>query len=169
MHGAHGFLLSQFLSPLTNRRDDAFGGDVTGRSRLHVEVLQAVRAAVGPGTAVFLRLGACDDMPGGLPLDETCAVAPRLVEAGAQMLDVSGGLQGSRPPGRADQGYFADWAAAIKRVVDVPVMTTGGIQEPAFADRIVRDGIADLVGIGRAMLADPGWAARAIAELGGEG
>jgi 2,4-dienoyl-CoA reductase-like NADH-dependent reductase (Old Yellow Enzyme family) len=169
VHAAHGFLLSQFLSPLTNRREDAYGGDLAGRSRLHAEVLRAVSATVGNGLAVFVRLGACDDMPGGLTLDEACAVAPALVAAGAQMVDVSGGLQGSRPPGREGQGYFQEWAAAIRAVVEVPVMTTGGIHEPAFADRLVRHGIADLVGVGRAMLTDPGWAARAIAELGGQG
>ncbi len=165
VHAAHGFLLSQFLSPLTNRRTDEYGGDVLGRSRLHVEVLRAVRERLGPRTALFLRLGACDDLPDGLLLADACAVAPRLVDAGAQMLDVSGGLQGSRPSEREGQGYFRDFAAAIKAVVRVPVMTTGGIHDPDFANRLVRDGVADLVGIGRAMLSDPHWAARAITEL----
>lgn len=167
VHAAHGFLLSQFLSPLTNRRGDRYGGDTEGRSRLHVEVLAAVRAALDPSMSLFVRLGACDDMDGGLTVEEACAVAPRLVEAGARMLDVSGGLQGSRPPGRDGQGYFRDLAAAIKACVAVPVMTTGGIHDPVFADRLVREGVADLVGIGRAMLADPHWARRAIEDLGG--
>jgi 2,4-dienoyl-CoA reductase-like NADH-dependent reductase (Old Yellow Enzyme family) len=167
VHGAHGFLLSQFLSPWTNRREDGYGGDIEGRSRLHVEILAAVRAALAPSMGLFVRFGACDDMDGGLTLQEACAVAPRLVEAGAQMLDVSGGLQGSRPPNREGQGYFRELASAVKACLDVPVMTTGGIHEPAFADRLVREGVADLVGVGRGMLTDPQWAKRAIMALGG--
>ncbi len=167
VHAAHGFLLSQFLSPLTNRRDDAYGGDAERRSRLIIEVLQAVRAALGKEMGLFLRFGACDDADGGLKVDEACGIVPRLVKAGAQMLDVSGGLQGSRPPNRVGQGYFVDLAKAVKACTTVPVMTGGGIDEPAFADRLVRDGKADLIGVGRAMLADPNWATRAISELGG--
>lgn len=167
VHAAHGFLLSQFLSPWTNRREDGYGGGIEGRSRLHVEVLAAVRAALAPSMGLFVRFGACDDMEGGLTIEEACAVAPRLVEAGAQMLDVSGGLQGSRPPDRSGQGYFRELAEVVKACVAVPVMTTGGIHEPAFANQLVREGLTDLVGVGRAMLADPQWAKRAIMELRG--
>jgi NADPH2 dehydrogenase len=164
IHAAHGFLLSEFLSPLTNQRADEFGGNVENRSRIHLAVLHEVRRRVGPGFPMFVRLGAHDETPGGLELEDSCRAAMRLVEGGAALIDVSGGLQGSRGAGK-DPGYFVPYAAAIKAGIKVPVMVTGGIREPALADRIVRDGRADLVGIGRAMLEDPEWARKAIAAL----
>lgn len=166
VHAAHGFLLSQFLSPLTNWRTDLYGGPLEHRGRLHLEVLCAVRAAVGPEMLVFVRLGAGDDTPGGLVLDDSVAFAPRLVEAGADLLDVSGGLQGSRPASEGLSGaYFARFSAPLKRAVTVPVLVTGGVTEPRQADSLVRERQADLVGVGRAMLADPQWAAKAIEVL----
>jgi len=164
IHGAHGFLLSQFLSPLTNQRTDEFGGNVDNRSRIHLAVLGEVRRRVGSAFPVFVRLGAHDETPGGLELNDACEAATRLAAGGVDLIDVSGGLQGSRGLGQ-DPGYFVPYAAAIKARVKVPVIVTGGIREPALADRIVRDGHADLVGIGRAMLDDPEWARKAIAAL----
>jgi 2,4-dienoyl-CoA reductase-like NADH-dependent reductase (Old Yellow Enzyme family) len=164
IHAAHGFLLSQFLSPLTNWRTDAYGGPLENRGRLHLEVLCAVREAVGPDLLVLMRLGGADDTPGGLELDDTCALAPRLVAAGLDVLDVSGGLQGSRPDGVAAP-YFVRYSGPLRRAVGVPVIVTGGITEPAQADALVREGAADLVGVGRAMLTEPDWAARALREL----
>jgi 2,4-dienoyl-CoA reductase-like NADH-dependent reductase (Old Yellow Enzyme family) len=164
VHAAHGFLLSQFLSPLTNWRVDAYGGPLENRGRLHLEVLCAVREAVGPDLLVFLRLGGADDTPGGLSLDDTCALAPRLVAAGLDVLDVSGGLQGSRPEGLSAP-YFLRFSGPLRRAAGVPVIVTGGITEPRQADTLVREGGADLVGVGRAMLAEPDWAARALREL----
>jgi 2,4-dienoyl-CoA reductase-like NADH-dependent reductase (Old Yellow Enzyme family) len=166
VHAAHGFLLSQFLSPLTNLRRDAWGGDLEGRSRLHREVLAEVRRTLGRGTALFIRLGADDETPGGVTIAESCRVAPWLVQAGADLIDVSGGLQGSRPEGRGP-GYFVPFAAAIRQVVSVPVLVTGGITEAGLADAIVRDGQADLVGVGRPQLANPQWAREALHSLRG--
>lgn len=165
VHAAHGFLLCQFLSPLTNRRGDRYGGSDENRSRLHCEVLAEVRRRVGRDVAILLRLGADDETTGGLTIDVTCRTAPRLVEAGADLLDVSGALQGARPAWHAGQGYFVKYAEALKKVVQVPVLVTGGITEPAFADAVIREGRADLVGVGRAMLRDPNWAAQATREL----
>lgn len=164
IHAAHGFLLSEFLSPLTNRRQDEYGGGVEGRSRIHLEVLEEVRRCVGPGFPVFVRLGAHDETAGGLELEESREVAVRLAASGADLIDISGGLQGSRGVGRMP-GYFVPYAAAIKAAVPIPVIVTGGICEPFAADRIVREGKADLVGIGRAMLEDPEWASKAIRAL----
>jgi 2,4-dienoyl-CoA reductase-like NADH-dependent reductase (Old Yellow Enzyme family) len=164
VHAAHGFLLSQFLSPLTNRRDDAYGGGVENRGRLHLEALAEVRGRVAPETAVFVRLGAHDEMPGGLEIGDACWMAARLAEAGADLIDVSGGLQGSRGAGKGP-AYFVPYAAAIKETVRIPVMVTGGLGEPDLANRVVREGRADLIGVGRAMLNDPEWAAKAIAHL----
>jgi 2,4-dienoyl-CoA reductase-like NADH-dependent reductase (Old Yellow Enzyme family) len=166
IHAAHGFLLSQFLSPLCNRRTDAYGAGADGRRRIHLQVVAEVRRRVGHDRAVSVRLGACDEMTGGLTLDEACATAARLAEAGVDLISVSGGLQGSELTGR-EPGYFVPYAAAIKSFVTIPIMVTGGITDPLVADRIVRDGRADLVGIGRAMLNDANWARTAILVLQG--
>jgi 2,4-dienoyl-CoA reductase-like NADH-dependent reductase (Old Yellow Enzyme family) len=164
IHAAHGFLLSGFLSPLCNQRTDGYGGSPDGRRRIHLEVVAEVRRRIGSDRAVLMRLGACDEMTGGLTLDEGCLAAERLAEAGVDLLSVSGGLQGSELKRRVP-GYFVPYAAAVKSFVQIPVMVTGGVTDPAFADRIVRRGQADLVGIGRAMLNDAGWARKAIRAL----
>jgi NADPH2 dehydrogenase len=164
VHAAHGFLLSEFLSPLTNQRTDAYGGSLENRSRVHMEVLAEVRRRVPAGTPVFVRLGAHDEMPGGVDLEMSVPTARRLEQNGADLLDISGGLQGSGGIGKGP-GFFVSYAEAIKAAVKVPVLVTGGIKDPAHADSIVREGKADLVGIGRAMLEDADWARKAIASL----
>ena len=165
IHAAHGFLLSQFLSPLTNTRTDEYGGDHERRSRIHLEVLAAVRRRAGEGYPVFVRLGMHDERPGGLTLAPACLTASQLVAAGAALIDVSGGLAGSDDPGRGP-GYFVGYAEALKAIVDVPVLVAGGISDPRMADLIVRSRRADLVGIGRAMLDAPEWTRSAAASLG---
>jgi 2,4-dienoyl-CoA reductase-like NADH-dependent reductase (Old Yellow Enzyme family) len=165
IHAAHGFLLSQFLSPLTNHRTDEYGGDHERRSRIHVEVLAAVRQRAGEDFPVFVRLGMHDERPGGLTLAPACVTAAQLVAAGAALIDVSGGLAGSDDPGRGP-GYFVGYAEALKGVVDAPVLVAGGIADPRMADLIVRSRRADIVGIGRGMLDDPAWTRVAGAALG---
>jgi NADPH2 dehydrogenase len=164
LHAAHGFLLSQFLSPLSNQRDDAYGGSDENRRRLHLEVLAEVRTCLGPSFPVFVRLGATDDTPGGLEIDAACGTGEEMVRGGIDLVDVSGGLQGSRGVGKGP-GYFVPCAEAIRKRVRVPVLVTGGISDPVFADSVVREGRADLVGVGRAMLNDAEWARKAIARL----
>lgn len=164
MHAAHGFLLSQFLSPLTNRRDDEYGRDHEGRSRLSLEVLAAVRRQVGPAYPVFVRQGMHDERPGGLTLSPACWTASQLAAAGGALIDVSGGLAGSDDPGRGP-GYFVGYAEALKDVVEVPVLVAGGITDPQMADLIIRSGRSDIVGIGRAMLDDPDWTSKAADRL----
>jgi NADPH2 dehydrogenase len=164
IHAAHGFLISQFLSPITNTRDDEFGREHAGRSRLVLDVLAAVRAAAGAEFPVFVRLGAHDERPGGLTLAPACWTAAQLAAGGAALIDVSGGLAGSDDPGRGP-GYFVAYAEALKGVVDIPVLVAGGIADPKMADVIIRSGRADIVGIGRAMLDDADWSRKAIAQL----
>jgi NADPH2 dehydrogenase len=123
-----------------------------------------VVSRVGADYPVFVRLGAHDETPGGLELDDACQASKWLAEAGASLIDVSGGLQGSRGAGKG-AAYFVPYAQAIKAAVAIPVLVTGGIASPDLADRAVREGWADLVGIGRAMLNDPDWARKAIAHL----
>ena len=165
LHAAHGFLLSQFLSPLTNHRTDEYGGDHERRSRIHLEVLAAVRRRMGADFPLLVRLGMHDERPGGLTLAPACVTAAQLVAAGAALIDVSGGLAGSDDPGRGP-GYFVGYAEALKEVVDVPVLVAGGIADPRMADLIIRSRRADIVGIGRAMLDDPEWTRAAAAALG---
>ncbi len=167
IHSAHGYLLSQFLSPLTNHREDEYGGAAENRRRLHLEVLGEVRRRIGKDMAVFVRLGMHDEALGGLQLEDSVRAAAALVDAGVDLVDVSGGLQGSRPAivVQRGPGWFVPYAEALKRAVPAPVLVTGGFTDPRHADRVVREGRADLVGIGRAMLNDADWAGKAIEEL----
>jgi 2,4-dienoyl-CoA reductase-like NADH-dependent reductase (Old Yellow Enzyme family) len=164
IHGAHGYLLNQFYSPLTNVRQDQYGGNREARLRFPLEVVQAVRKVVGDDCPIAYRLGSDDMMAGGLTVEDACYAAPRLVEAGIDLLDISGGFGGSRPEG-AKPGYFVPPAEAVKKTVPIPVLVTGGITDPHHADGIISSGKADLVGIGRALLADPKWAVKAGKEL----
>ena len=169
IHGAHGYLLGQFLSPLTNQRTDSYGRDLEGRQRLPVEVVHAVRQAVGDDYLLLYRLGANDYMPGGLTQAQGQQAAMALVRAGVDGLDISGGLCGSEKPGwdGISQGYFVPMATEIRAAVEVPVVVAGGITQPEFADRVIREGKVDLVAIGRAMLSNPDWAADARKILQG--
>ena len=167
IHGAHGYLLNQFLSPLTNIRSDEYGGDLEGRARFPLEVTRAVRQAAGE-VPVFYRLGAEDFLPGGLGLEEAGRVAVWLSEAGVDAIDVSGGM-GAYPVGKEERAFLVDGveipplyllplARKIKAQVDIPVVYTGGITDPRQADLVIRKGECDLVGVGRAQLANKGWA-----------
>jgi len=165
IHGAHGFLLNQFCSPITNRRIDRYGGDLENRMRFPLEVVAEVVGEVGENIPVLYRLGADDMMPGGLTLDDSRKIAKSLVDYGVSIIDVSGGLCGSRPPNLHGEGYFTRLAEGIRRAVNVPVITTGGIRTAGFADEVLRRGVADLVGVGRALLSDPDWAEKAVESL----
>lgn len=166
IHGAHGFLLCQFASPFTNQRTDEYGGSTEGRIRFPLEVIAAVREEVGADFPLFYRFGASDFMPGGLTVDEARQIAPLLLEAGINALDISGGLCGSRPAEfEGTQGYFVPLAQSVKSAVDVPVIAVGGITEAGFANSIISEGKADLVAVGRALLKNRHWAREALAQI----
>ena len=169
LHGAHGYLLNQFLSPLTNRRDDVYGGGLTGRLRLPLQVVRAVRQVVDTNHLLLYRLGACDYLDGGLSESEGREAAKALVAAGVDVLDISGGLCGSDLPGwdERTQGYYVPLAAGVRAEVNVPVIGVGGITDPRAADEFIQSGQVDLVAIGRAMLADADWINEARALLAG--
>jgi NADPH2 dehydrogenase len=164
IHSAHGYLLDQFFSPLTNHRTDEYGGDVHGRIRLHLEVIAAVRGAVGEDFPILLRLGAADYIEGGARVEDSAIAAVAFERAGIDIIDVTGGLRGYIRPDHDEPGYFSELSEAIKAVVSVPVILTGGVTEPAQAEVLLAAGKADLIGVGRAILKDSGWAARAIRE-----
>ncbi|MEG6510361.1 NADH:flavin oxidoreductase [Desulforamulus ruminis] len=165
IHSAHGYLLNQFLSPLTNRRSDEYGGDIQNRIRIHLQVIEAVRAAVGEDFPLLLRLGASDFMAGGTTLEDSQTAAKEFVRAGVTILDISGGFSGYNVPGLTGQGYFAPLTEAIKKVVPIPVILTGGITEVRAAERLLAEGKADLIGAGRAILNDSQWAKGAVESL----
>ena len=156
IHGAHGYLLCQFYSPLANFRTDEYGGSVANRIRFHLEVIRAVREAVGEDFLVAIRMGGCDYMEGGSSIEE-CVEACKLFEqAGIDIIDLSGGMCGYLPAGK-DAPYFEDMAKAVKAAVTVPVILTGGIEDGDMAERLLREKACDMVGIGRALLRDPKW------------
>ncbi len=169
IHGAHGYLLSQYLSPLVNRRDDRYGGDADRRLALPLAVVRAVRAEVGPDYWIQYRLGALDYKDGGLDAEAAVAAAGALVAAGVDVIHISGGVHGPQAQDwdGASEGYHVGIAARVRAGVTVPVIVPGAIRTPAFADRVVREGKADLVAVGTAMLDNPRWAADAIEALAG--
>lgn len=165
VHGAHGFLLNQFTSPLANQRGDSYGGSWENRIRFPLAVVKAVKARVG-GRLLLYRLGAVDLDPAGTSMEESQAFAARLVAVGVDVIDVSGGLCGSRPAHlQGVPGFFVPYASQIKEVVEVPVIGVGGITDAAFADRLIRDGRVDLVAVGRSLLTDAAWAVKAVAQM----
>lgn len=167
IHSAHGYLLNQFYSPLTNRRTDKYRGSaLAGRLKLHTEIIQAIRQLVGPDYPLALRLGACDYKDGGSTLEDGVAAAKILEQAGIDLLDVSGGFCGYIRPGVKSQGYFGELSEAIKENVHIPVILTGGITDGAAAEQLLKEGMADLIGVGRAILKDSLWAKKAM-EISG--
>lgn len=165
IHSAHTYLLNQFYSPITNKRTDEYGGDLSGRIKIHLDVIKAVRSEVGEDFPILLRLGACDYMDGGSTMEDSVKAAVEFEKAGVDLLDISGGLRGYNIPGVEGQGYFKDITKAIKRVVSIPVILTGGITEAKAADELIASGQTDLVGVGRALLKDSEWAKKAIESL----
>jgi NADPH2 dehydrogenase len=164
LHGAHGYLLCQFFSPLFNQRGDEFGGSLENRMRFPLMVVEKVRAALG-GRLLLYRLGADDLAPKGTHIEDAVAFAQKLEGAGVDILDVSGGMCGAYPKQLKNvKGYFVPQAARIKKVVKVPVIGVGRITQAEHADRLVRDGQVDLVAVGRAFLKDPDWAQKALEE-----
>ncbi len=167
IHSAHGYLLNQFYSPLTNLRTDDYNGKtMEGRTRLHGEIIRAVRKAVGQDYIVALRFGACDYMKGGSQIAEIPEAVKRFVDAGVDLIDISGGLSGYMVRGASQPGWFAELSRPAKGAVDVPVILTGGVQTGQDAERLLQEGAADLIGVGRALMQDAGWSERALQHAG---
>ena len=165
IHSAHGYLLNQFYSPLVNQRNDEYGGKLQNRIRIHLEVIDAVRDVVGNDYPIFLRLGSIDETLGGNTVDDAVQASIAFECAGIDVLDISGGMTGYvRKSRKNEQGYFSDITEAIKKEVTIPIILTGGITEPAAADRILAEGKADMIGVGRAILRDSSWAKRAMGK-----
>ncbi|WP_066092708.1 NADH:flavin oxidoreductase/NADH oxidase [Xanthomonas massiliensis] len=166
LHGAHGYLIHQFLSPLCNHRDDAWGGTLENRMRLALRVFEAVRAAVSDKVAVGMRISATDWVEGGWDLAQSIELAKALEARGADFIHVSSGGLDPRQQIALGPGYQVPFAEAIKAQVRMPVIAVGLITEPDQAEAILAEGRADAVALARGMLFDPRWPWHAAAALG---
>ena len=166
LHAAHGYLLHQFLSPLSNHRTDAYGGSLENRARALLEVVDAVRGEVGEGFPVVVRFSATDWTDGGLTLDETIQVARWAAEHGADLADVSTGGNVPSAAIPVGPGYQVPFAEAVRRGAGIGTIAVGMISTAFQAEQVVATGQADVVMVGREFLRDPAFALRAAAELG---
>jgi 2,4-dienoyl-CoA reductase-like NADH-dependent reductase (Old Yellow Enzyme family) len=172
IHAAHGFLFSQFLSPLFNRRTDRWGGSLANRMRVLQEIIAAVRAAVGPAFPVALKLNATDQLDGGLTEAEALDIIAALDGAGLDLIDISGGTYFPGAPSASDRRtggpYFVDFASRARAKTNIPLMVTGGFKRRAEAVAAVASGSADMVGLARALVLDPGLPNRWRTAAGGD-
>lgn len=164
IHGAHAYLLSQFLSPFTNRRDDKWGGDFKNRLRLHCEIYQDIRRKVGDDYPVLIKIGVQDGFPGGLEFGEGKLAATFLSEIGFDAIEISQGLRGRtyedsefrtkiNNPDR--EAYYRSWCAEIKKRVKIPVMMVGGLRTFELMEEIVLNEEADLISLSRPLIREP--------------
>ncbi|MCW3010466.1 MAG: NADH:flavin oxidoreductase [Solirubrobacterales bacterium] len=161
VHGAHGYLPSNFLSPLDNQRDDEYGGDLEGRARFSREVARAIVAVGGDRVPLVWRINGDDATPGGLGVEDAVAVSRSLEADGVAAFSVSAGtwhtLHVTLAPMHVPRGHLVSLAAAVKAAVDVPVMAVGRLDDPELAARVVASGQADLICLGRGLIAEPDW------------
>jgi len=176
LHGAHGYLISQFLSARTNLRDDAWGGDPQRRSRFLLEIVRAVRAAVGPSFPIGVKLNSADFQRGGFTIEESMDVARALEAAGVDLLEVSGGNYESpsmtgagelpaeqRQSSRDREAYFLDYARRIREVTAMPILLTGGMRSRAVMEAALASGAVDVIGLARPMTHAPELPAQLLA------
>lgn len=180
IHAAHGYLISQFLSPRSNQRSDQWGGSLENRARFLREVVRATRSAVGPKFAISVKLNSADFQKGGFAFEDSQTVAGWLAEDGVDLIEISGGtyeqpkllgIEGMEPveqPGvkastLAREAYFVDFALAMKEAVKVPLMVTGGFRSHAAMEEALARGAADVIGLGRPLCVEPDGAARILA------
>ena len=172
IHAAHGFLLSQFLSPLMNRRTDGYGGSIEARCRIVIEVIEKVRRAVGPVFPVAIKINATDQLEGGLTQDDALEAIRLLDRTTLDLIDISGGsyFPGAKASSDSAGGgpYFLDFARRAREVTSIPLMTTGGFKTRAQAADAVASGATDGVGLARALIINPGLARTWLAESGGD-
>jgi len=166
VHGAHGYLACQFFSPATNQRTDHYGGDLAGRMRFGTACVSAIRSAVGDDFPIFYRLGAWEDIPDGITGDDSTRFAVELEKAGADVIDVSlGAMTGQRlttsPGPEHPEGTLVPFAETIKRNVNIPVIAVGRFRTPEVAESVLEQGKADMIAIGRQLIADPHWPEKA--------
>ncbi len=165
VHGAHGYLFSQFLSPFTNRRSDRWGGSLSNRLRLHRETYRKIRSTVGADYPVLIKLGAEDGFAGGLTLAEGMQASQLLAETGYDAIEISSGVRGEKYEGTeyktkinkpSREGYFRLWAREIKKRAEVPVITVGGLKTIAMMEDMIQNREADFISLCRPLITEPG-------------
>lgn len=165
VHGAHAFLLSQFLSPSTNRRDDQWGGELENRLRIHLEIYKAIRERVGHDYPVFIKIGVKDGFAGGLQFQQGLKAAQFIAEWGYDALEISQGMRGKNYEETEfrtgidsiqEEAYFRNWCREVKRQVHVPVMMVGGLRTFELMEEIVKNGEADFISLCRPLIREPG-------------
>lgn len=165
LHGAHGYLLSEFMSLYANKRTDKYGGPLENRLRFPIEVIKNVRAKCGEDFLIDYRISGDEFVPGGRTIEDTKTIVPFLVEAGIDLIHISGGVYASVdrfiPPQATRHGVLADLAKEVKEVVSIPVITVNRINDPFIANQIIGAGKADFVALARPTLTDPGFAVKA--------
>jgi 2,4-dienoyl-CoA reductase-like NADH-dependent reductase (Old Yellow Enzyme family) len=172
IHAAHGYLLHEFLSPLSNQRTDSYGGELAGRARLLLRVVDAVRGAIPVGMPLLVRISGTEWVEGGFDLDEATEVVTWLGEHGVDMVDVSSGGNAVLPEGTSipvGPGYQTPLAAHLRERTEVPVSAVGMLDEPFQAEHVLATGQADVVRVGRAFLREPHWGIDAALALRGDG
>jgi NADPH2 dehydrogenase len=167
LHGAHGYLLHQFLSPIANKRTDQYGGSLQNRMRYPLEVYDAVRAAFPASRPIGFRVSSTDWVEGGWDIAQTIELAKELKQRGVDWIDASSGGVSPQQKITLGPGYQVQFAQAVKAATGLPTIAVGLITEPKQAEEIVSSGKADMVALARGMLYDPRWGWHAAAELGG--
>ena len=164
IHAAHGYLIGQFLSPVTNLRTDRWGGSLENRSRFLLEIVRAIRARVGPVFAVFVKINASDFQPGGFDVDDSAHVVGLLKDEGVDLVEISGGTYESSSgalrvhpdePGTSNDAYFAGFAPRLRQVTGIPLALTGGLRSRVVMEGLIRDGVVDAVGLARPLVEHP--------------
>ena len=168
IHAAHGYLIHQFLSPLSNQREDEYGGSFENRTRFLVQIVNAIRAVIPESMPLFVRISATDWVEGGWDLPASIDLALVLKHIGVDLIDVSSGALSDKQQIPIGPGYQVPFAAAIKSEADIPTNSVGLIHEAEFANEIVASGKADAVMAARAFLRNPRWALDVAHELGAE-
>jgi 2,4-dienoyl-CoA reductase-like NADH-dependent reductase (Old Yellow Enzyme family) len=172
LHAAHGYLIHEFLSPLSNHRSDAYGGDATRRMRFPLEVAQTLRDLWPADRPMFVRVSAVDHVDGGVEIGDTIAFASALKALGIDVIDCSsGGILGAATAGRAPRGpgFQVPYAQAIRTKAGIATMAVGLITDPVQAEAILAAGQADLIAIGREALDNPNWPLHARRALDDDG
>ena len=158
LHSAHAYMLDQFFSPITNKRTDAYNGyTIEGRTRIHMELIKGIREVIGEDSLFALRLGGCDYRPGGTTIADAVEACRRFEQAGVDLLDISGGTCCFIRQGHTYPGYFGDISEAVKKEVKIPVLLTGGVKTVDDAEKLLQEGKADMIGVGRAITAHADW------------
>ena len=165
LHAAHGYLINQFLSPHTNHRQDEYGGSLLNRQRFLLEIVTEIKEVL-PEMTISVRLNIDDFIQGGLELEESLEVCRSLEKSGVDIINCSSGTYESGlksiEPASYEQGWRVYLAEAVKKVVNIPVITGGMIRRPEFANQVLADKKADFIFLGRSLLADPQWANKAL-------